>query len=153
MKMKPENVTKIIFFAVLFLAFIGLTSAQPIINILNPKNNSTIHSEDTWLKVSTHEYAVCQYELGGGGWWRGGCNENGCGGDGGFGWGTKPKKMSQTGKLYHLQLIENLRDTINNETQGEWYDLAVTCEDDDGYAEKSVRFYVDIKGKILFLRN
>ena len=133
------NIKAIIFFAILFVASTSFVNAEPIITFLNPTENLTITSEDTWLNISTDKYAVCKYELCFGG-----------GPDDGVGYGgcSRPEKMWQTGKLYHLQLLEGLEDTINNETWHESYSATVKCEDDKGYAEKSVRFYVDTQDEI-----
>ncbi len=55
------------------------------------------------------------------------------------------KEMSVTGKDFHIEDLENLQDTINNETQEEKYNIQVTCTDESGNsAEVETTFYVDL---------
>ncbi|MFH1840083.1 MAG: right-handed parallel beta-helix repeat-containing protein [Nanoarchaeota archaeon] len=118
-------------------------TTPPDTTIITPIENSTITTDSTWLEVTTDEDSVCEYNLcrftvyetGGGG----GCSVE--------------KDMSTTGGNSHLQLIEGLENTINNETQSEWYRINVRCEDNFGNLgnSESVVFYVDlIPGKSKF---
>ena len=105
----------------------GSVSAQPIIEILNPENGSTVISEATPLQVNTNEEAVCYYEL--------------CGASGNGGGCSREKEMSVTGGTYHQDILTDLRNTGDDGS----YTVYLTCQNDNGKGEQSIRFYVDLK--------
>jgi len=114
----------------LFAGLIILASsvnAQPIVEILNPQNGSTVISESISLKVNTNEEAVCYYEL--------------CGGSGNGGWCGREKEMSLTGGTYHRDIITDLQNTGDDG----FYRVDLTCQNGNGEGEQSSRFYVDLK--------
>lgn len=119
----------------LFMLFVGLillassVSAQPIVEILNPQNGSTVISESISLKVNTNEEAVCYYEL--------------CGGSGNGGWCGRENEMSLTGGTYHQDIITDLQNTGDDG----FYRVDLTCQNDNGEGEQSSTFYADIKLK------
>ena len=111
---------------ILFLAVIGLV-LLPLamagdglkMRINNPVNGSVVTEDHVLLDGSTNANAICMYSQGF--IWRQG--------QGGGGGGSRYYKMSVTGKIHHLQLIEKLEETINNQVRQEYYFLDVKCVD------------------------
>src|SRR3989344_8167852 len=111
---------------ILFLAVIGLV-LLPLamagdglkMRINNPVNGSVVTEDHVLLDVSTNANAICMCSQGF--IWRQG--------QGGGGGGSRYYKMSVTGKIHHLQLIEKLEETINNQVRQEYYFLDVKCVD------------------------
>lgn len=124
-----------IFLTIVFLFFVQIVSAELLINILRPQNNSTITSSSTILRVLTNENANCNYSL---------CRFIEYSGGGAGGGCSAPKQMARTGASHHAQLITNLTNTINNQQQKEWYRIDVTCENSNGSNKNSSVFYVAI---------
>ncbi len=105
------------------------------LNIVFPEDGSTVKGDFISLFVETNENAVCEYSVG---------HVISFSNGGGAG-ASNPKEMSYTGGTWHSQLIENLQETINNETQEEKYYVEVSCTDKFGNSEKArTYFYVDL---------
>jgi hypothetical protein len=124
-----------------YVSKVNVSEERPIINITNPFNSSTINADSVWLNVTTNKDFICKYDI---------CKfrySEGTPITGGVGGGgcSKSNNMSVTDGTSHLQFINGLENTINNETYGEKYRLDVRCIDDSGNSNRaSVWFYVDI---------
>ena len=138
MKIMTRNkVVLFLAFAVFFISFVSADDSLEI-EILTPINGSTIAADSVSFNVETNKDAICNYSLGSFGSYYG--DEGGYGGGG----ASKPKEMELTDQQYHYKLIQNLKETINNETQKEYYKLNATCEDYDGNLNSSSTiFFVD----------
>ena len=55
-------VNKLLYWSILFLIFIPITSSLTITSV-TPKNNTMISEDSTWFNVSTNRYAACSYSL------------------------------------------------------------------------------------------
>ena len=114
-----EKLTLLFVIALLTLYPLVIAGDGLKMRINNPVNGSVVTEDHVLLDVSTNANAICMYSQGF--IWRQG--------QGGGGGGSRYYKMSVTGKIHHLQLIEKLEETINNQVRQEYYFLDVKCID------------------------
>ncbi|MFH1840311.1 MAG: NosD domain-containing protein [Nanoarchaeota archaeon] len=110
-----------------------ITEENIIIN--EPQQWSTIITDSVLLDVTTTVNATCEHNLCRfveyEGWSAGGCSD----------W----HDMETTDGYSHTKLIEGLENTINNETQSEWYRIDVMCETEfESLGTEWVNFLVEI---------
>ena len=152
-----KKLAMLIMLSVLLLASVSLVSSIDNSDIITleipgditaPTNGSTINNDFVSLVVETEGNAVCNYSIGYTLSLSAPECENGepCSGGYGSGSASLPVEMEITGGMVHSQLIENLKETINNKTQKERYGLSVTCIDEFGEVNESkVYFYVELR--------
>ena len=114
-----EKLTLLLVIALLTLSPLVIAGDGLKMQINNPVNGSVVTEDRVLLDVSTNANAICAYNIGK-------CSQfqygGGCG-------ASRYYKMSVTGKTHHLQLIEKLEETINNQVRQEYYFLDVKCID------------------------
>jgi len=137
--------------------YFPLTISPLNVEIIMPQDNSIIKGDFFYLSAETDENAVCEYSLGysinvfplpcesGEEYEDGSSDDTYCEGGWGGGGASMLKEMELTGGTYHIQLIENLEQTTNNETQEEKYFVSVKCTDKFGNsANAKSYFYIDL---------